>query len=260
MSFWFVDFWYVVFGVVVVFIFVLFVGVVMVQDVKFVVVFSVVLVVVGSVVVFVVVVFVEVVIVVVKFGDVIVGQGKVVVCGVCYGIDGNLVDLQYLKFVGQYEVYIVCQLINFKVVKWQNLIMFGMVFLLFEQDMYDIGVYFVIKVLCLGVVDEVLVEYGQKFYCEGDVECGILVCMVCYFIDGCGNLGVGYLQFVGQYVQYVEVMLKFWYDGMVWGDDVYVQIMLVIVKKFDVKDIIVLVSYIEGLYLVDSGYIVIVVF
>lgn len=40
-------------------------------------------------------------------GDVEVGKNKVLICVVCYGVDGNSIVLNFLKLVGQLVGYIV---------------------------------------------------------------------------------------------------------------------------------------------------------
>lgn len=186
-----------------------------------------------------------------KPGDAKAGQTKAAVCGACHGMDGNSSDPQYPKLAGQLEPYIVRQLTNFKSGKRQNPIMMGMAAPLSTQDMRDIGAYFASQKLRSGVADEALVEPGQKLFRQGDPSRGIPGCMACHSIDGRGNPGALYPQLTGQHAQYIEATLKSWHDGTTWGDDAHSQIMPVIAKKLDEKDIAALASYIEGLHSTD---------
>ena len=187
-----------------------------------------------------------------KPGDPTAGQAKAAVCGACHGMDGNSSDAQYPKLAGQSEQYIVRQLTDFKSGKRQNAIMMAMATPLSTQDMHDVGAYFSSQTPLPGVADQALVEHGQTLYREGDSSRKIPACMACHSIDGRGNPGAMYPQLTSQHAQYIEATLKSWHDGTTWGDDAHSQIMPVIAKRLDSKDIAALASYIEGLHSVGA--------
>jgi cytochrome c553 len=187
-----------------------------------------------------------------KPGDATAGQAKAAVCGACHGMDGNSSDPQYPKLAGQSEQYIAHQLANFKSGKRQNAIMMGMATPLSPQDMQDLGAYFGSQTPLPGVADQALVERGGSLFRQGDATHDIPACMACHSMDGRGNPGAMYPQLMSQHAQYIEATLKAWHDGTTWGDDAHAQIMPMIAKKLDAKDISALASYIEGLHSADA--------
>ena len=188
----------------------------------------------------------------VKPGDAAAGQAKAAVCGACHGMDGNSVDAQYPKLAGQSEQYIARQLTDFKSGTRANPIMMGMATPLSAQDMHDLGAYFASQKASPGVADQTMVEQGQTLFRQGDPVRGIPACMACHSIDGRGNPGAMYPQLAGQHAQYTQAMLTAWHDGVSWGADSYSQVMPIIAKQLDAKDIAALASYIEGLHGTDS--------
>ena len=188
----------------------------------------------------------------VKPGDATAGQAKAAVCGACHGMDGNSSDPQYPKLAGQSEQYIARQLANFKSGKRQNPIMMGMATPLSPQDMQDLGAYFGSQTPLPGVADQALVEHGETLFRQGDATRDIPGCMACHSIDGRGNPGAMYPQLTSQHAQYIQATLKAWHDGTTWGDDAHSQIMPMIAKRLDEKDIGALASYIEGLHSADA--------
>lgn len=181
-------------------------------------------------------------------GNATAGQAKAAVCGACHGMDGNSSDAQYPKLAGQNEEYISRQLHNFKSGKRQNPIMLGFASQLADQDMADVGAYFMSKRSRAGVADEKLAEEGGKLYREGDASRGIPACMACHGPDGRGNPGAVYPQLAGQHAQYLMRTLTAWHDGTTWGDDAHAQIMPAIAKRLSAQDITALSSYLEGLH------------
>ncbi len=186
-------------------------------------------------------------------GNAATGQTKAAVCGACHGMDGNSTDPQYPKLAGQNEAYIVRQLHNFKSGQRQNPIMLGFASQLSDQDMYDLGAYFMSKQSRPGVADEHLVKAGEKLYREGDASRGIPACMACHGPDGRGNPGAGYPQLAGQHAQYLQSVLTAWHDGTPWGKDAHAKIMLTIAERLSPDDITAVSSYLEGLHTQDVG-------
>jgi cbb3-type cytochrome c oxidase subunit III len=181
-------------------------------------------------------------------GNATAGQAKAATCGACHGMDGNSSDAQYPKLAGQSEEYIARQLENFKSGKRQNPIMLGFAGQLSEQDMYDVGAYFMSQHSQAGVADTKLAEHGGKLYREGDASRDIPACMACHGPDGRGNPGAGYPQLAGQHAQYLMRTLTAWHDGTTWGDDAHAQIMPAIAKRLTAQDITAVSSYLEGLH------------
>jgi cytochrome c553 len=176
------------------------------------------------------------------------GQAKAAVCGACHGMDGNSTDAQYPKLAGQNEEYIAHQLHNFKSGKRQNPIMLGFASQLSDQDMDDVGAYYMSQKVHPGVADKTLVEAGSKIYREGDASRKIPACMACHGPDGRGNPGAMYPQLAGQHAQYLQQILMAWHNGDAWGKDTHSQIMPTIAKRLTPKDITAVASYLEGLH------------
>lgn len=180
-------------------------------------------------------------------GDVVVGQVKVVVCGVCYGVDGNSLVLNFLKLVGQGECYLFKQMYDIKDGKCIVLEMIGLLINFSDQDLVDIVVYFVSQKMSVGMVDLNLVVQGEVLFCGGKIVEGMLVCIGCYFLSGVGIVIVGFLYLGGQYVIYVVKQLIDFCEGICINDG-DIKIMQFIVVKLLNKDIVVIFSYIQGLY------------
>jgi cytochrome c553 len=181
-------------------------------------------------------------------GNATAGKAKAAVCGACHGMDGNSSNALYPKLAGQNEEYIVRQLHNFKSGKRQNPIMMGFASQLSNQDMADIGAYFMSQRSRPGVADTKLVATGKKLYQEGDASRKIPACMACHGPDGRGNPGAMYPQIAAQHSDYLQKTLMAWHNGTTWGKDDHSQIMPTIAMRLTDKDIVALSSYLEGLH------------
>ncbi len=181
-------------------------------------------------------------------GDPKTGEGKAAVCSACHGMDGNSTDPQYPRLAGQSEHYIASQLAIFKNGTRASPIMLGFASMLSPQDMLDVGAFFASQKPQAGVTDDKLVKPGQALYRGGDAERDIPACMACHGPAGGGNEGAPYPHLAGQHADYVQLVLKAWQDGDVWGDDAHAQIMPTIAKRLTDEDIVALSSYIEGLH------------
>ena len=82
--------------------------------------------------------------------------------------------------------------------------MLGMASQLSDQDMANVGAYFMSQRSRPGVADEKLVKAGGKLYREGDASRDIPACMACHGPDGRGNPGAAYPQLAGQHAKYLH--------------------------------------------------------
>lgn len=75
-------------------------------------------------------------------GNIANGKTKAATCFACHGADGNAVDPQYPRLAGQYKLYMIQVLHEYKDGQRDNAIMKGMVATLSDQDIEDVAAYF----------------------------------------------------------------------------------------------------------------------
>jgi len=185
-------------------------------------------------------------------GDAKAGEGKVIACAACHGVDGNSALAMYPKLAGQNEAYIARQLSHYKSGKRANPIMMPFASTLSEQDMADIGAYFATQQPSANQADEAYVARAQQLYRGGDAKLGVPACIACHGPDGRGMAGAAYPQLAGQWADYVLAKLNEWRAGTTWGDDSNALIMPEIAKRLSDADIAALASYTQGLHTVTA--------
>ncbi|MBU0592946.1 MAG: c-type cytochrome [Pseudomonadota bacterium] len=137
------------------------------------------------------------------------------VCIACHGADGNGItppNPDYPKLAGKQPEYLLKQLKDFKAGKRKNDIMAGMVANLSPDDMANLSLHFAAQKSTPGAVkNPELLEFGKKFYTEGNPDQGVPACAGCHLPDGSGT--TVYPHIAGQYSSYVYQQLKRFSSG-----------------------------------------------
>ncbi|NOY62805.1 MAG: cytochrome c4 [Gammaproteobacteria bacterium] len=124
-------------------------------------------------------------------GDPEAGQMKAAACGGCHGDDGNSPAATFPRLAGQYENYIVKQVMDFQRAKRTNnatmAAMAGMVATV--QDAKDIGSYFASKKMKgqLTPTNKSLAAQGEKLFLNGNPRTGVYGCVNCHGKRGKGK-------------------------------------------------------------------------
>lgn len=146
-----------------------------------------------------------------KKGEAIASQ----VCVACHGADGNGItppNPDYPKLAGKQPEYLLKQLKDFKAGKRKNDIMTGMVASLSPDDMSNLALYFSAQKNKPGTVNNPeLLDFGKKFYTDGNPDQGVPACAGCHSPDGSGTSAYPHL--AGQYSSYVYQQLKRFASG-----------------------------------------------
>lgn len=146
-----------------------------------------------------------------KKGEAIVAQ----VCSACHGTDGNGLtppNPEYPKLAGKQPEYLLKQLKDFKAGKRKNDIMAGMVANLSPDDMANLALYFAAqKNKPNASSNPELLEFGKKFYADGNPDQGVPACAGCHLPDGTGSSA--YPHIAGQHAAYVYQQLKRFASG-----------------------------------------------
>ncbi len=137
------------------------------------------------------------------------------ICSACHGQDGNGItppNPDYPKLAGIQPEYLLKQLKDFKAGKRKNDIMAGMVATLSPDDMSNLALHFAAQKNSPNVVkNPELLEFGKKFYAEGNPELGVPACYGCHQPDGSGTSTYPHL--AGQHASYVYQQLKRFSSG-----------------------------------------------
>ena len=137
------------------------------------------------------------------------------VCAVCHGPDGNGItppNPDYPKLAGKQPEYLLKQLKDFHAGKRKNDIMSGMVASLNPDDMANLALHFAAqKNKPSAVSNPELLEFGKKFYTDGNPDQGVPACAGCHLPDGGGTSTYPHL--AGQYASYVYQQLKRFASG-----------------------------------------------
>ncbi len=146
-----------------------------------------------------------------KKGEIIATQ----VCAACHGPDGNGTNPpnpDYPKLAGIQPEYLFKQLKDFAVGKRKNDIMSAMVANLSLDDMANLALYFAAQKSKPGLAgNPELLEFGKKFYADGNPDQGVPACAGCHLPDGAGTSA--YPHVAGQHASYVFQQLKRFASG-----------------------------------------------
>jgi cytochrome c553 len=137
------------------------------------------------------------------------------VCVACHGADGNGLtppNPDFPKLAGKQPEYLLKQLKDFKSGKRKNDIMSGMVASLTLDDMANLALHFSAQKNRPGTASNPeLLDFGKKFYTDGNPDQGVPACAGCHQPDGGGTSTYPHL--AGQYVNYTYQQLKRFASG-----------------------------------------------
>lgn len=137
------------------------------------------------------------------------------VCFACHGVDGNGINPpnpEYPKLAGKQPEYLLKQLKDFKAGKRKSDIMAEKVAKLSPDDMSNLALHFAAQENRPNTVSKPeLLDFGGKFFAEGDHDRGIPACAGCHQQDGRGTSTYPHL--AGQYASYVYLQLKRFASG-----------------------------------------------
>lgn len=179
-------------------------------------------------------------------GNASAGAGKVAVCSACHGMDGNSVAPNWPRLAGQHADYIAKQLADFKSGARKDDTMIGMVAILSEQDMADIGAYFAGQKGGVGSADAEKAALGKKIYTGGIKDKGVSACMACHGPSGAGNPSAKFPSLSGQHSVYTTKALQDFRSGARSNDPA--KMMQDIAAKMSDAEIAAVSEYIMGLH------------
>lgn len=137
------------------------------------------------------------------------------VCAACHGPDGNGIappNPVYPKLAGKQPEYLLKQLMDFQAGKRKNDIMSGMAASLSPDDMANLALYFAAQKNKPNMVNNPeLLEFGRKFYTDGNPDQGVPACAGCHQPNGEGTSTYPHL--AGQHASYVYLQLKRFASG-----------------------------------------------
>lgn len=137
------------------------------------------------------------------------------ICSACHGPDGNGTtppNPDYPKLAGIQPEYLLKQLKDFKAGKRKNDIMAGLVATLSPEDMSNLALHFAAqKSEPSAASNPELLEFGKKFYAEGNPDLGVPACAGCHQRDAGGTSTYPHL--AGQYASYIYLQLKRFASG-----------------------------------------------
>lgn len=137
------------------------------------------------------------------------------VCFACHGADGNGItppNPDYPKLAAKQPEYLLKQLKDFKAGKRKNDIMAGIVASLSPDDMASLALHFAAQKNKPGMVNSPeLLDFGKKFYADGNPDLGVPACAGCHQPDGGGTSAYPHL--AGQHAGYVYQQLKRFASG-----------------------------------------------
>lgn len=183
-------------------------------------------------------------------GDPVAGEAKAGLCGGCHGFDGNSEDATYPRLAGQYEGYIVKQVMDFqKGHRANNETMAGMAAMVGSaQDAKDIGAFFSQQKMkgALTKPKKDLVAAGEKLFIEGNPKKGVYGCINCHGPSGKGKAqNISTFPVIGgQHKGYLVKQLKEFRDGARANDPA--GMMAAIAKNLSDKEIEAVAEYLSS--------------
>lgn len=179
-----------------------------------------------------------------NFNDIIAG------CELCHGIKGNsTANENWPKLAGQNVNYLMKQMQDFQPnVKLgrDNPIMNSLIAALSKKEKIKIANYYANLIGTTDTAQANLLSLGQRIYRGGDSDKEIPACLACHGPAGLGNPPAGFPRLSGQHAQYIATQLKAFRDGKR-NNDKY-QMMPIISKKMNDREISAVSNYISGLY------------
>jgi cytochrome c553 len=174
------------------------------------------------------------------------------VCAACHAADGNSVMPANPKLAGQFQEYLVKQLMNFqpaggKPPERNNAVMMGMASTLTSaDDMRNVAAYFASQAPKPGAsTNKDLVAQGQQLYRGGNTATGVPACAGCHGPGGAG-IPAQYPRLSGQYAEYTTAQLTAFRSGERSNDPN--QMMRTIAARMSDQEIKAVADYIAGLH------------
>jgi cytochrome c553 len=174
------------------------------------------------------------------------------VCAACHAADGNSVMPANPKLAGQFQEYLVKQLMNFqpangKPPERNNAVMMGMAATLTSaDDMRNVAAYFASQTPKPGAsTSKDLVAQGQKLYRGGNAATGVPACAGCHG-PGAAGIPAQYPRLSGQYAEYTTAQLTAFRSGERSNDAN--QMMRTIAARMSDQEIKAVADYIAGLH------------
>lgn len=137
------------------------------------------------------------------------------VCFACHGLDGNGTEPtnpEFPKIAGKQAIYLLKQMNDIKSGKRKDEIMSGIVAPLSADDMANLAVYFSAqKNKPNKVKNPELLEFGKKYYNEGNSDVGVPACYGCHQPDAGGT--DAYPHLASQHAAYTYKQLKRFSSG-----------------------------------------------
>lgn len=139
-------------------------------------------------------------------------------CVACHSTDGNSVIPMYPKIAGQYENYLLKQLLLFKGQASDRQsanaqIMYTQVKDFSPQDLEDLAAYYSSQKMSQGTTEQKYLTLGEKLYRGGNIEKGITACAACHNPRGEGNNAAFFPRLSGQHPDYIIDQLKAYKSG-----------------------------------------------
>ena len=180
-------------------------------------------------------------------GDPIAGEGKVMVCAGCHGVDGNSVVGQWPTLAGQRESYLFDQLEHIKDGERVIASMMGLLDAYDYDDLRDMAAYYAAQQMKVGQADKENLALGEKIYRAGNINSGVPACTGCHGAKGKGIESAGYPMLGGQKAEYVVTSLIAYQNGNR-GHDTKGKSMQGIAARLTLEEIQAVANYVSGLY------------
>lgn len=192
-------------------------------------------------------------------GNASAGKTKSLACTGCHGKDGNSMVPTFPRLAGQNAKYVSRQLSDFKSQKRADPTMQAMTAGLSEQDIEDLGAYYVSQKAKYPNSDDEqyldddqeipvtkeLIATGKNIFLAGNEETGVAACSGCHGLGGRGNGPAGFPELKGQFLPYLVKSLNDFKGRIRTNDDG--RTMRTIAGKMSDAEINAVSAYLSGL-------------
>lgn len=173
-------------------------------------------------------------------------SAKIETCVACHGLDGKGITPDIPNIGGQYESFLLEELLEYKDGGRPNPIMMGMVAQFSEEELAEMAAYYAKQDVTVGETDPELVDWGEKIYRGGIVSEQVPACIACHGPQGEGNELANFPKLSGQNAMYVMQSLKAFKEGERPGGTN--DMMHSVVHHMTTYDMEAVASYIQGLH------------
>ncbi len=151
-------------------------------------------------------------------GDAEHGKSISSTCVACHSADGNSIIPSYPKIAGQYENYLLKELLLYKGRATDRAsanaqIMYTQVADFSVTDLEDLAAYYSSQKMSNGTTEQKYLTQGEKLYRGGDLEKNITACSACHSPTGKGNRLAYFPVLSGQHPDYIIEQLKAYRSG-----------------------------------------------